>query len=308
MEFCACDGTLSNTGTPDKQRIAASGVKFIAVRTKADDGTFNQILAGDTIDEAYLLARLNDEDESKRWYPIGEFKNQEDVRADPTTETLTTGENALTQQGLRTYTGWLINFAPLYIKALKSFRCSNFGVFIIDDCGALTGSITKDGTAIRPVKVNKDNWNPTYIKGTPSVADKVQLAFEFSQLEVDEDLRTINENEMSADLLDAEGLLPLTAVITAPTTTGFVAALTVDYDVFVTASKEVVPGWVVTDFVLFNKTTNSAIPITSVTETPQGTYTFVIPAQSAADVLELTNDKTSGNKPGFGLKIEITIP
>ncbi len=308
MEFCACEGSILNTGTPEKQRIAASGVKFIAVRTKADDGSFNQILASDNIDDAYLQARLNDEDESKRWYPIGEFRNQEDVRADAVTETLTSGENILTQQGLRTYTGWLINYAPLYLKALKSFKCFNFGVFIIDDCGALTGSITKDGTALRPVRVNNNNWNPTYVKQTPTVSAKVQLAFEFSQLEVDEDLRVISEDEMTADLLEAEGLLPLKAVITAPSTTGFVAALTVDYDIFVPSAQTIVPAWVVTDFALLNKTTNTPIAITSVTETPEGTYTFVIPAQAAADVLELTNDKTSGNKPGFGLKQEITIP
>lgn len=308
MEFCACEGSLLNTGTPEKQRIAASGVKFIAVRMKADDGSLNQILASDVIDDAYLLARLNDEDESKRWYPIGEFRNQEDVRADPTTETLTSGENILTQQGLRTYNGWLINYAPLYIKALKSFKCFNFGVFIIDNCGALNGSVSKDGTALRPVRVNNNNWNPTYIKQTPTVSAKVQLAFEFSQLEVDEDLRVISEDEITADLLEAEGLLPIKATISAEATTGFVAALTVDYDLFTTASQEVVPAWVLADFALLNKTTNLPIVITSVTESPLGTYTFVIPAQSAADVLELTNLKTSGTKPGFGLKQEITVP
>lgn len=308
MEFCACQGTLSNTGTPEKQRIAASGVKFIAVRMKADDGSFNQILASDTIDEAYLQARINDEDESRRWYPIGEFRNQEDVRADAVTETLTSGENILTQQGLRTYTGWLINYAPLYIKALKSFKCFNFGVFIINDCGGLEGSITKDGTALRPVRVNNNNWNPTYVKQTPTVSAKVQLAFEFSQLEVDEDLRVISEDEITADLLEAEGLLPLAAAISNEALTGFDAALTVDYDIFVNSSKEVVPGWVITDFALLNKTNNTSIAITSVTESPEGTYTFVIPAQTSQDVLELTNVKTTGNKPGFGLKQEITLP
>ena len=308
MEFCACEGSILNTRTPDKQRVATSGVKFIAVRRKADDGTFNQIVATDTIDEAYLLAKINDEDESKRWYPIGEFRNQEDVRADAVTETLSSGENILTQQGLRTYLGWLINYAPVYIKALKSFKCFDFGVYIIDDCGSLTGSITKDGTALRPIRINNNNWNPTYVKGTPSVSAKIQLAFEFSQLEVDEDLRIIADDEMTAELLEAEGLLPLKAAISAEATTGFVAALTVDFDSFIVGSETVVPAWLAADFAILNKTTNTAVVITSVTEAPEGTYTFVIPAQSPADVLELTNVKTSAQKAGFGLKQEIAIP
>jgi len=66
MEFCACSGSILNTGTPDKQRVVASGVGLIAVRTKADDGTLNQILSSDNIDQDYLDAKINEEDESKR--------------------------------------------------------------------------------------------------------------------------------------------------------------------------------------------------------------------------------------------------
>lgn len=308
MEFCACSGSLLDTGTPDKQRVVASGVKLIAMRLKADDGTFNQILASDTIDAAYVEAKINEEDESKRWYPIGEFENQEDVRADAATETLTSGANIVTQQGVRSYTGWLINFAPIYLKTLRSFKCAKFGVLIIDGCGSITGSISNDGLALRPVKVNQNSWNPTYIKQTPTVSAKVQLAFEFSQLEKDEDLRVISEDEVTADLLEVEGLLPIKGTISAPTTTGFVAALTLGFDLFLNSAKEVIPAWLAADFALLNKTTNTAVVVTSVTEVPEGTYTFVIPAQTAGDVLELSNVKTTAQKAGFSLKEEILIP
>lgn len=308
MEFCACNGSILNTGTPSKQRVIASGVKLIAVRMKADDGSNNEILSSDDIDQAYVDALINNEDESKRWYPIGTFKNQEDVRGDALTESFSDGSSILTQQGVRTYTGWLVNFAAHYLEALESFKCQSFGLFIIDDCGGIIGAISKDGTALRPIRVNEKSWNPTYIKATPTVSAKVQLAFEFSMLERDKYLRVISEDEVTADLLDVEGLLPLAAAISGEATTGFVAALKVDYDIFLDADKEVVPGWVAADFAVFNKTTNLSVAITSVTEAPEGTYTFVIPAQSAADVLELTNVKTSGQKPGYFLEQEVVIP
>lgn len=308
MDFCACNGSILNTGTPNKQRVVASGAKFLAVPLKADDGSFNQILASDVIDQAYLDARINDEDESKRWYPIGKFDNQEDTRADPITETFSDGASAITQQGVRTYVGWLVNYAPVYLEVLYSFSCFDFGLFIIDPCGALTGVVTKDGTALRPIRVNQNSWEPRYLPATPTVSAKVQLSFEFSQLVADKDMRVISEDEVTADLLNAEGLLPLKATISGESATGFVAALAVDYDLFLDASQEEVPGWVSADFALQNKTTNLAVAITSATEAPEGTYTFVIPMQSAADVLELTNVKTSGQKPGFALKEEITIP
>jgi hypothetical protein len=308
MEFCACNGSILNTGVPNKQRVVASGVILVAVPMKADDGTFNQIANDAVIDQAYIDALINNDDESKRWYPIGEFKNQEDVRGDVVTESFNDGSSVITQQGVRTYTGWLINYAPAFIKALDSFKCVDFGVFVIDSCGAITGSLSVDGTKLNPIRVNNNHWNPQLIKATPTVSEKVQLMFEFSQLEKDKNLRVISETEITADLLNIEGLLPLKATISSESATGFVAALTVDYDLFLAASQDIVPAWTDADFALFNKTQNSSISITSVTEAPEGTYTFVIPSQSSADVLELTNVKTAGQKPGFGLKQEIIIP
>lgn len=310
MAFCECSSKLGGTGTPNKQRVVSSGVGLIAVPLKADDGTFNRIGAADVIDQAYIDAKINEEDESKRWYPLGkiDFRNQEDVRADPVTESFSDGSIAITQQGVRSYTGWLTDYAPAYIALLNGLRCRDFGLYTISDCLDLTGSISTDGEYLNPIKVNRPSWNPTYIKATPTVSAKVQLAFEFSQLEKDEYLRVIAASEITADLSDLEGLLPLDGEISGESTTGFVAAITVDYDIFLDASLEVVPGWVAADFALENKTTNTTVAITSVTEAPEGTYTFVIPAQSAGDVLELTNVKTSGNKPGFLLEETINIP
>jgi hypothetical protein len=269
--------------------VIASGVKLIAVRMKADDGTPNQILATDVIDQAYVDALINNEDESKRWYPIGEFENEDDVRADPITESFSSGASAITQQGVRTYTGWLINYAAAYLEALESFKCSEFGLLTVDSCGALTGSVSKDGSALRPIRVNQNSWNPMYVKATSTVSAKVQLTFEFSQLERDKYLRVISEDEMSADILAVEGLLPVAAATSGESTIGFVSALTVDFDIFLAGEQTKVPGWVLADFTHLNVTTNTPIVITSVTEAPDGTYTFVIPAQAPGDVVELTN-------------------
>lgn len=310
MAFCRCSSTLGGTGVPNKQRVVSSGVGLIAVPLKADDGTLNQILAGDVIDQTYVDAKINEEDESKRWYPVGriDFRNQEDTRADPITETFSDGGSTITQQGVRTYLGWLVDYAPTYIEQLNGLKCRDFGLFTISECFDLTGSLSKSGAALNPIKVNKSSWEPRYVKATPTVSAKIQLAFEFSQLEKDEYLRVINGEEVTADLQSLEGLLPLAATISGESATGFVADLRVDFDIFLDASKEVVPGWVATDFALLNKTTNSSVAITSVTEAPEGTYTFVIPSQSSSDVLRLTNVKTSGNKPGFFLQQDVTIP
>lgn len=305
MDFCNCSATLNNTGTPSTQRIVREGAKLIAVLIKADDGTLNVIESTDVIDQTFVDDKINEVDATKRWYPIGEFKSVEDVRADPATESLTDGSSAVAFQGVRTFVGWLLDFAPKYIENLKNFKCNKFGLFIIDECGNLQGSISTDGTQLKPIKVNEQSWFPTLIKASKSAVSKVQLAFEFSQTEADSNLRVLNENEITADLAEAEGLLELNGVVTSITATGFVVAQTVDYDRDFDPVK--VLAWVLADYILFNTTTNLPIVITSVTEAPEGTYTFVIPSNAAA-VLRLTNDRTTGNKPGFALEELITTP
>lgn len=305
MIFCKCSATLSNTGAPSKQRVVNQGAKLIAVPIKADDGTFNVILNTDTIDQTFLDAKINNDDPSKRWYPIGEFKSVEDVRADPITEGFTDGSSGVSQQGVRTFVGWLLDFAPAYIENLGGFKCIKFGLYIIDECGNLQGSVSQDGLQLKPIKVNELSWNPTLVKGSPTAVEKVQLAFEFAQIEADSNLRVINEDEVTADLLAAEGLVVLDGAISSITTTGFFMALTIDFDDFLDL-REVI-AWVLADYDLFNVTTNLSIVITSVTEAPEGGYTFVFPIQTSADILRLKNNKTTGLKPGFALEELITI-
>jgi hypothetical protein len=301
-EFCSCDGFLGNTGTPSKQRAVSDSAILIAVPLVADDGTKNQISKSDVIDEAYVSAKINNVDPSKRWYPIGQFTNVTDERADPATESFSDGSSAIVQQGVRTYNGWLVGYAPNYIAQLDTFKCQEFGIFGVDSCGGLTGSISKDGLFLNPIRVNNASWNPgQYVKGSDSAAAKVTLSFEFSQLEKDKFLRQIVESEMTADLLAIEGLRDVNATISGESTTGFVAALTLPYDEFLNDVD--FTGLVVGDFDLFNVTDNAAVVITSTTEAPEGTYTFVIPAQDSSDVLRLRT-----NKNGFWLEKLITIP
>lgn len=106
-----------------------------------------------------------------------------------------------------------------------------------------------------------------------------------------------------ANLLSLTKLQPVQTAISGESTTGFVAAVSLDYDSWTAVPIE---GMVLADFYLYNETTAAAITVTSVTEAPAGTYTFVTPAQTSADVLTLTQSSTT-TKP-FGVTATITIP
>lgn len=305
MSFCSCDGILQNTGKPSKQRAVNNGALLIAVLMIADDGTPNQIAKADVIDQAYVDALINHVDSSKRWYPIGTFTNVTDERADPVTESFSDGSSSLVQQGVRAFNGWLVGYAPNYIDQLDSFGCNEFGVFSVDPCGNLVGSVSSDGEFLNPIRVNQGSWNPgQYVKGSDTLAAKVSLSFEFSQLEVDKTLKQILATEMTADLVSITGLRDVDAEVSGASVTGFTAVLTLPYDDFQTPIP--MEGLLIGDFILFNDTDQLAVTITTVTEGPAGTYIFVIPSQTAADVLTLTIDRTA--KPGFDLSTTINIP
>ena len=86
MAFCTCSSTLNNTGKTSKQTSVAAGKVLYAVQLKADDGTVNEIPSDVDFTQEYLDAKINETDETKRWFPIGTFVNNEDTRGDVITE------------------------------------------------------------------------------------------------------------------------------------------------------------------------------------------------------------------------------
>jgi len=113
----------------------------------------------------------------------------------------------------------------------------------------------------------------------------------------------IGASETSIDVKDLQGLQDVTAAAaTSIAVTGFVTSLTGSYGTAV--NPNTIKGLLAADFTLYNETTTSSVAITTVTETPDGTYTFVFGAETSADVLTLALVKD-----GFEMTdLSITLP
>lgn len=308
--FCGCDGVIRNTGVPNSQLKIQDGTSLIFVPLYADDGSENKILRSDSFNQAFFQAKVYEPDPSKRWYPMGAFTNVTNERAEASFETFSDNSRARTVKGLRTFTGWLLGYNPVYAATIESLRCTKLGVYLVDDCGQATGIFCPDSSdpnndALLPIPVNESSIDSLVILQSDAAAGKVQMQFDFSQLVKDENLRMLTAEEAgNANLLSLTKLQPVTTELNgAATTTGFTVDIALDYDSWPSVPVE---GMVLADFRLYNETTASLITITSVTESPVGTYAFVIPAQSSTDVLTLTQSSTT-TKP-FGVSLEITIP
>lgn len=294
--ICECNIALSNTGV-GCMPIQDTTVKLFLVPTFANDGTKNGVPISQIIDDTYLIERLNDADKSKRWYPTLPLKQVTDEREDPETEDID-GMSYITDEGVRNFTGFTISADPVYQGKLDSGKCGELSAFVIDKSGRLVGEISDDGSTLYPIPIERGTFYTKLIKTQQGVIQKVQISFAWSELASDKKLRLMTA---TADLVNARGLLDINATISGESTTGFVAALTYSYGYANAVQKAI--GLLLADFELYNVTTGAPVVITSVTEDPVGTYTFVIPAQTSSDVLRLTDTKN-----GIELIATVNIP
>lgn len=291
MAACCNGGTFQNTGVPLNQKGLGDAVALFLVPTVNSTGEDNFILNTDVLDDTFFNSKIYAENPQDRWFRVGTFNNVIDTREDSVTETFSEGNSAFVRQGVRIFTGELVNYSPVYQGVLNSFRCSGYSVYGVNKCGGLIGTKGSDGTKLYPTRAFSPSTDSTFVKATNEVTGKVMFKFEYDQTELDSNLRLVTSDNIDSDLIRISSPVTIDGTISGIVATGFDVALTLDYDEAFTG--EPVTGFVLADFTLFNVTTNSSIAITSVTESALGTYTFVIPPQTAGDELRLFAVKNS---------------
>lgn len=306
---CECNLGLSNTGTPDCQNVQNVTAKIILLNTFDSDGNRNFIDTTVTLDQTFVNDRINDDDESKKWRPLSrkKMKNVEDVKGDSVFETFNDTSNVFIREGARTFNALILSQSSTFLGKIKSARCVDISVFLVDIEGNLIGA-TQESGKLFPIRVDKETWNPIDVRKTDSTSQRISLSFEFSDIESDEDIKMIKASEFEAgvSLLTERGLIDVNGVVSDITLTTFTLTTTFDYGTAVTAApfegKDDPSDWALAEVT----PTPGSIVITSVTEVLAGVYDFVMPAASSADVLSLDLDPTV---LGFDMdQISITIP
>lgn len=296
MAVCKCDSGLVNSGIPNCVSGFERIVKLFFVYQVANDGTSNGIPCSQTIDEAYLTSKLNESDPSKRWYPTGKISTVTEVRNDPTTETID-NVDFIVEKGSRTFNGFFVDTAtstPTYLKFLKSTECPSIMYFGIDVNGTIVGIESIEGVSneatLQGLKIQQKSIFSRPVPATSTTIAKNELTFTLDQLVQDENIAYISASEITADLLSANGLLDVVLNDTLTSITELVVDATLVYGSL--CNKLAFSGAdEVTDWALYNLTTQLVVPITGVVESPSGTYTISYAAQTALDEVSLTLTK-----------------
>jgi len=289
---CKCDVGLGNVGTPNCQPIATVARKLILVPIYKDDGTKNYFEIGvDALDQSWFDAKVNNADASQRWFPLPQMENITQERAESIFETAPSGVTAKIREGAKSFSGEVWKQSPTFLGKLKEASCIAFGVYVVDNDENIIGYEPDADGKVYPISVDHNSFDPRLVDATDSVVQKILVSFNFADSMRDEYLVMLTEDDYTFDAINAKGLLDVTVAYSSITTAGFTATLSTKYGS--TASKVKVKGLVLGDFALAELSpTPGAVAITSVTESADGVYDFVLttPATSA-DVLELTPSK-----------------
>lgn len=288
MANCSCDVLLGNAGTPGCVPVHGVGRKLIRVPLVADDGTENKIDLTATLDSAFWTSAVNNADASKRYYPTPVFKTFTQERADNITEDFDDGSSAFIRDGVKTVTAFITKAAsPQLVGVLEDDRCTNFGVFIVDDCGNLIGRDGGDGF-LYPIPVDNGSWAPTWVEPTDTTVAKVNLVFNFSTLFKDSNLGIIAADSFTdINLLTLGGLLD--AVFTNASASTTTDASTDISNIYGAANAKLpITGLLPAEIVIYNVTDDVAVVTATAPESPDGTYALTFASQGSAKDLRIS--------------------
>lgn len=314
MANCVCNNARKNTGVARCKSLFYAPKKIIFVPTWADAGTKNKIAAADTLNSTYITTKLNAADDI-RWYPLPLMENAVINVAEPIFETPKSAKKYLVSEGITSVTAELFEQELKYLDKLKDKNCGDWSIYLVDNYGNLLGET--DGTDLYPIKVAQGTLSaiPKFSEEKTSVP-KLMITFDFDETTKNENLIIISADDwVSGNLLTGcDGLLDVNVAVSDEGTTGFTAVLTNDFGTF--KQKVDITGFVVTDFVssvtastgkIRNTTTGADVTITSVTESPDGTYTFAYSSGvSNGNVLTLAADKDGYVFPNTTVTIDHT--
>lgn len=281
---CSCAGRLGNTGFPS---VKPFGVRsgFLMVPILADDGTRNGLDLTSTTLGADLLAMVNNVDPSKRAYPFLNLRNVTSTEAEATFETADNGERFKLRDGIKTIMFDVWNVTNQYYNKVSG-ACVEFGLYDIDVCGNIRGE--KDGDYLYPRPVNQASFNSTYIDATNEAGSKVHFEMDYDLITNDGDQWMLSIADFGAyDPLQLKGMIDVRLSL-VDITDNVTIVLDAEFDYGFANAPKVWTGGVLADFTAYNDTDDSALTISTVTESTvvPGRYTIVLDSpQTYSDLI-----------------------
>lgn len=181
---CQCAGRPINPGMIGCLPMVTRTKYYIFVDKTDSTGALNKITAGTVLNQAYVTARLNDTDLTKRWLITPEIFGLEAPPAEMETEDrdgipVPTGEQI--KQPI-TFHHSKEEANPALIAFYDSISCQDKAVYAITRTGQLAGMNDGEGNLL-PIGLQQGTINAQYGEPTKGVLQKVMVSMLEDELE-----------------------------------------------------------------------------------------------------------------------------
>lgn len=304
--ICECETSTQNTGLPNCVSSVSYAVEAFLVPLRDSAGVANKIAVGSVVNDAFMLARFNDADKTKRWYPLKDIKNvKTGVPGEATYQTWDDKTKQKVADAVRSAEFTHANKSPKFLGILESFECEAMGVFYRTKSGRIKGYMADATGDLYPISIQQGSMSSAEADATPdllyNIVTKFDWDFSMQGSEVRDWKGTVNwSNPLLIGLLDVTMEL-----VGAPKLTYFDAKFFHVHGEI--NNKQPIKGLVTSNFTLAEITpTPGAIVVTAATTLVDGTYRFSYALQTAGDVFALTLNK-SGLDGSTTNKVVITL-
>lgn len=258
--ICKCNDGISNTGLPLCTVLEKVIKKVVFVQLQANDGTLNYIDPSTTLDSAWLTAKLNNSDKSKRFFPTPEIKNIDTPKDAPVFEKYKDDSSYFVRESVRKFKGLIPSCPPMYKSQLESLRCNlNVGCYLIDLEGNWRGITNEADGFLYPFPLAAQSVIANVVNANDDNTQQIDFEFEFPASLKDGNMRMISSNGFSGFTNSSiTGLLVANyALVGSVTATSFVVDITTPSPAL--DQPIACQGWVAADFVSASTATTSKI-------------------------------------------------
>ena len=302
---CTCDSPVGNTGVVsciDEIKDIRGG--FLWQMTKSD-GTPNEIDLSAPINAALFTALINDPDTSARIYPLPELKNFTPTLGEQINETFEDGDIKKVQDGQDSFEVITKQGVPAMAEAYNKFGCKDVGIIQFDSTGKLVGDISEAGK-LRPMRFSSNTFTTKYQYATATTTAHLQFNWVWHRNLCVDQIGFVSSSDLNGvDVFELEGLIDaIVSGTPTPLATSVTVSLVTKYGSAVSPIKVMgadnTADWSVNEI----SPTPGAIAITSVVESPDGTYEISFASQTSGDVLSVDLVKDGYEMTQF----QVTIP
>lgn len=294
--LCSCTSKYANSGQVSCiGALIKASRRLIFVSRYKNDGTLNKITVPTTLDNSFWSGLINNTDRSIRIYPLPKHVNAEIAKEASVYETFANGSKQFIHEGVSSFKCVYPAQQPYFLSVLKSGRCTDVAVYIVDANGALVGLSNGEENVVYPFALNRNTIDALLKWGTDTTGTNIEMSFEFDTDQKDEEIVKIDASDMVSVNLLSSSYDGLYDAIKSQTST---AATTMTFKLYAqggsAASPVAITGLLIGGFALFNNTTSAAVTILTCVEstTVPGTYTLTYASQTSGNIIRITPTKS----------------